>query len=126
MTLWMTVGVAVFGGLGAVARFMQDTVVKARVAAGFPWGTFSINVLGSLLLGLVTGLVVFGGEPAGWRTVIGVGFCGGYTTFSTAMFETVALARDARLRAASVNLFGTFVATVGVAALGLWLGSLAG
>ncbi len=124
MSPWLLLGVSVFGGLGAVARFAQDSLVKSRVTSGFPWGTVSINVLGSLVLGVLTGLVVFGGEPDSWRVVLGVGFCGGYTTFSTAMVEAVTLARDARARTAAVSLAGTLVASVTAAALGVWLGAL--
>lgn len=119
MSVWLLLGVGVFGGLGALARFVQDALVRARITTGFPWGTVSVNVLGSLLLGLLTGAVFFHGAPDAWRVILGVGFCGGYTTFSTAMVETLTLARDRRWRAAALSLFGTVVATVGAAALGL-------
>lgn len=125
MTLWTVLGVSLFGGLGAAARYAQDTLVKERLASAFPWGTLSINIAGSLLLGVITGLAIAGAEPETWRVVVGTGFCGGYTTFSTAMFETVALARAGRLGAAVWNVFGTLIATVAAACLGLWLGGLA-
>ncbi|MFT3715188.1 MAG: fluoride efflux transporter CrcB [Gordonia sp. (in: high G+C Gram-positive bacteria)] len=124
MSLWLTLGVGVFGGLGAIARFTQDTVVKSKVTSAFPWGTFTINVIGSLILGLITGLVVFGGHADAWRVLLGIGFCGGYTTFSTAMFETAALIRTGRVRTATLNLFVPVLASTAAAALGLFLGSL--
>lgn len=81
------------GGLGAVARFVVDGEVKALLDSDFPWATLAINVAGSLLFGVLTGLVIFAGAPDDVRTVLGTGFCGGFTTFSTASFETVRLAQ---------------------------------
>ncbi|MFT3662413.1 MAG: CrcB family protein [Gordonia sp. (in: high G+C Gram-positive bacteria)] len=124
MSLWSILGVGVFGGLGAVARFAQDTVVKSKVTSAFAWGTFTINVLGGLILGLITGLVVFGGHADEWRVLLGIGFCGGYTTFSTAMFETAALIRAGRVRTATLNLFVPVLVSTSATALGLVLGSL--
>ncbi|GAA3966656.1 CrcB family protein [Gordonia caeni] len=121
MTLALVFGIGVAGGLGAVARYAQDTLVTARYGRGVGWGTLSVNVAGSLLLGMITGAALFGGESGGWRLVLGVGFCGGYTTFSTAMVDVVTLARDRRWGAAAVNLLGTLVATVAAAALGFWV-----
>jgi fluoride exporter len=77
------------------------------------------------VLGFVTGLVLARAAPEAVRSVVGTGFLGGYTTFSTASFETVRLVETGRLRAAVGYGLGTLVATVGVAALGLWLGLMA-
>lgn len=124
MNLVTVLGVSVFGGLGALTRSVQDTVVKARFGSEYPWGTMTINIAGGFLLGLITGLAMFAGESEQWRIVLGAGFCGGYTTFSTAMFEAAVLLREHRWRAAIVNLFGTLVATLLAVALGVWLASL--
>jgi CrcB protein len=111
--------IALAGALGAVARFVVDGAVRRRGLDEFPWATLLINVTGSLLLGVVTGLVLFRGRPDDLRLVLGTGFCGGYTTFSTATFETVRLAqRGARLGAVGYTI-GTVVLTVGAGALGL-------
>mgnify|MGYP001041880048 CR=1 FL=1 len=124
MTVWVVAGVGLFGGLGALTRFVQDTLVKAHVSSGFPWGTVSINVIGSFLLGLITGLAMFAGEAEQWKIVVGSGFCAGYTTFSTAMFDAATLARAGRWRAAAVDVIGTLVLSVGAAALGIWVAAL--
>jgi CrcB protein len=125
--LWLFVAVAVAGGLGAVARFALDGVVRARMsgASPFPIGTVVINVTGSFVLGVVTGLALAHAVPDELRLVVGTGFCGGYTTFSTASLETVRLVQERRLELALVNGVGTLLTTVGVAAVGLWLGLLA-
>ena len=117
IVLW----VALAGGVGAVARFMLDGLVRYRVAS-FPVGTVLVNVTGSFVLGVVTGLTLAHVVPEELRLVVGTGFCGGYTTFSTASFETVRLVEQRRVGAALLNGVGTLVVTVCVAGLGLWLG----
>ncbi len=121
-TLW----VALAGGGGAAARFLVDGAITSRRTPRFPWATWTVNVSGSLLLGVLTGLVLFRGAPTGLTLIAGVGFCGGFTTFSTASVETVRLLESRRYGAAALNLVGTLMVTAGAAALGLWLVSTAG
>jgi CrcB protein len=118
--------VSLAGGIGAATRLGVDGFVRSRVKTVYPLGTMVINVSGSLLLGVVTGLALTHSLPVEWRLVVGTGFLGGYTTFSTASFETVRLAQQGRFGAALVNGLGMFVAAVAAAGLGLWLGSLPG
>lgn len=113
------------GGLGAVCRLVVDGAVRARWGRGFPYGTLVINVGGSLLLGLLSGLVLFHGVPTAWRSVLGTGFCGGYTTFSTASFETVRLIQERRPVAAVLNGAGSLVLAVLAGGLGLLLAGAA-
>lgn len=116
----MTVAlIALAGAFGAGGRFVVDALIRSRGLDRFPWATLIINVTGSLLLGLVTGLVLFRGTADDVRLVIGTGFCGGYTTFSTASFETVRLAQRGAVTAAIGYALATAVATVGFGALGL-------
>jgi fluoride exporter len=121
LTLW----VALAGSAGALARFVVDGAVKGRWATVFPVGTLLINISGSLLLGLLTGLALFHGEPGAVRTIAGTGFCGGYTTFSTASFETVRLLQQGHRGRAGANAVGTLLLTVLAGAAGLLLGRLA-
>lgn len=115
-------GVVVAGGLGAAARFVVDGVVSSRAATTFPLGTTLINLSGSLVLGFVTGLVASAAAPREALLVLGTGFLGGYTTFSTASLETVRLARQRRLAAAALHGIGGLVGGVACAALGYALG----
>lgn len=113
--------VALAGSGGAVARFALDGALRARLGGAFPWATIIVNVTGSLLLGVLAGLVAAGRLPAGVLTVLGVGFCGGYTTFSTATVESVNLLRQGRPAASAVNAAGTLALTVAAAWMGLAL-----
>jgi CrcB protein len=108
----------VAGACGALARFLLDSSIKSRRQSPFPWATVIINVTGSLLLGILAGLVLFHGQPTAWQTVVGTGFCGGYTTFSTASFETVRLVQQNRRSLALLNAVGSLVLSVAACAVG--------
>lgn len=112
------------GGLGAATRFALDGVIRSRAGESLPWGTILINVTGSFLLGLVTGMVGQHLLAGSVQLVLGTGFLGGYTTFSTASLETVRLLQAGRRRDGIVNALGTLVAATTSAAIGLLLGSL--
>lgn len=116
-------GLAGAGGIGAACRFVVDGLIKSRVRIPYPVGTTLINTLGSLLLGLLVGLGTHL-YPGSVEAIIGTGFCGGFTTFSTASIETVRLVQDRRLLAAFGNGIGMLVIAIAAALLGLWLGGL--
>lgn len=115
IVLW----VALMGGLGALARFFVDGLVKEHWTTELPWATLLINATGSLLLGLFTGLVLFRGSPSALDVVGGTGFCGGYTTFSAASFETARLLQRRSSALASFHALATLVVTVTAGAIGL-------
>ena len=125
MTPLVFVALAAAGGLGASSRMLIDGLIKSRMSTALPWGTIIINVSGSLVLGLLTGLAGANLLPEAWHLVLGTGFLGGYTTFSTASFETVRLLQERRWAAGLVNALGTLVFATTAAAIGMWLGGLA-
>lgn len=124
MNLPDVAGVGLAASFGAAARFWVDGVVRARTDARLPLGTMVINLTGSLLLGVLTGLVVYHHASTNLTLLAGTGFCGGYTTFSTASFETVRLIQNGDGRAAAASLAVTVVGTLALAAAGLALASL--
>jgi CrcB protein len=124
MTPALFIGLSVAGGIGAVLRFVVDGAVRSRVTGAFPVGTMLVNVSGSLLLGFLTEVALRDLLPAPWLLVIGTGLLGGYTTFSTASFESVRLIQQRRYGAALANSIGMLVLAVGAALLGIGLGSL--
>jgi CrcB protein len=110
--------------IGAPARYLIDGAVQDRVEGAFPWGTFVVNVSGSFVLGLLTGLGLYHGVDSTVRVVIGTGGLGAYTTFSTFTFESVRLAEEGALGEALRNVAGSFVVGLAAAALGLALALL--
>ena len=124
MTPLVFIALAAAGGLGASSRMLIDGLIKSRMSTALPWGTIIINVSGSLVLGLLTGLVGTNLLPEAWHLVLGSGFLGGYTTFSTASFETVRLLQERRLAAGLANGLGTLVVSTATSAFVLWLGGL--
>ena len=123
MTLPLFLLVVVAGGLGAGVRFVVDGLIRSRVRTAFPWATTVINVSGSFALGLVIGATLSNLLPPEFAVVLGTGFLGGYTTFSTASYETVQLIRQRRLAASLVSGVLMLALSLTAAGLGLWIGS---
>lgn len=124
MTPLLFAGIAVAGGIGAAARMVLDGLIRSRLAGATPWGTIAINVSGSLVLGFLTGLAAGNLLPTEWFLIIGTGFLGGYTTFSTASYETVRLLEQRAWWASAMSGLGTLVLATTAAGLGLLLGGL--
>lgn len=120
----LALAVSVAAAVGAALRYLVDQVVQHQHDQTFPWGTFVINVSGSLLLGLLTGLALHHGLPAVVVTVVGVGLLGGYTTWSTYLWETLALAETGAMGEAALNLVGSLVVGCTAAGVGLALTQL--
>lgn len=110
------------GGLGAGARYLVDGAVMRGRTDAFPLGILVINVVGSFVLGLLTGLGA-AIAPA-WTAIVGIGLLGGFTTFSTVAVETVLLAQRGRREWAWANLLATAVLSIAAAAVGIMLGGL--
>jgi len=115
----MVVLIAVLGGAGAASRFVVDGSIRARWTRVFPLATLLINVSGSLLIGLLNGAHLYHGLGSTTLAVAATGFCGGYTTFSTAMVETVRLIQAGEVRRATFNAVGSVLLCLGAAALGV-------
>lgn len=117
--------VALAGGFGAAARFVLDGFVRSKFRTALPVGTIVINVSGSFVLAFITGLVMWNHASSLWTSILGTGFLGGYTTFSTASVETVRLLQVRRFGAAGLNAVGTLILTVLAVGAGLGLAHLA-
>ena len=116
VTAPLLVLVALAGGAGATVRFLLDRAIRARASTAFPLGTVLINCTGSLLLGLIVGLAGRAVLPEAVHLIAGTGFLGGYTTFSAASVETLALLTGRRGGLALVNGLVVPVVTVLLAA----------
>ena len=110
--------------VGAPSRYLLDVWIQDRTRGAFPWGTFTVNVSGCLLLGVLTGLGLYHELDATTRTVLGTGGLGAYTTFSTFTFETVRLAEEGALDEAFRNAAASFLVGLAAASAGLALTAL--
>jgi CrcB protein len=112
--------VMVGAAVGAPLRYLTDRSVQRRHDSAFPWGTFVVNVVGSFVLGLVSG-----GLGPELRLLVGTGFCGALTTYSTFSYETLRLAEDGSVLLAAANVAGSVAAGVAAAFLGVAVAGLA-
>lgn len=108
--------------VGAPSRYLLDGAVNRRTDSELPWGTFLINVTGSLLLGLLTGLVLAHHLGSVTQALVGTGFCGAYTTFSTFTYETLRLIEEGELRQAALNVTASVVIGLAAASVGVAVG----
>lgn len=113
--------VALGGAAGALARFGVGQAVAPRPPGAFPWATFGINVAGSLILGVVMALTH--GSDGGWRlrALLVIGFCGGFTTFSSFSYETLGLIEARAYGAAALYVLGSCAAALAAVAAGVRL-----
>lgn len=114
--------VALGGVVGAPARYLLDRYVAGRITSDFPWGTFTINISGSFVLGLLTGLDLRGHLAPVLEALFATGFCGAYTTFSTWSFETVRLLEEGDYAEAATNALASLALGLGAAVIGLAIG----
>lgn len=114
--------VAVGSALGGVARYLVTKIIQQHIATPFPWGTFAVNIIGCLVIGLIYGLADRGlNINADLKLFLTVGFCGGFTTFSTFAHENYLLFDSGNILTvaiyASLSLFAGIVAAYGGHAL---------
>ncbi|MFD4482454.1 fluoride efflux transporter CrcB [Streptomyces sp. NPDC058471] len=113
--------------IGAPLRFLTDRAVQTRHATVFPWGTFTVNVLGSLILGVLTGATVAGAASSHTQLFLGAGLCGALTTYSTFSYETLRLSEGGARFYAAANVLASVTAGLGAVfagvalAEGLWV-----
>lgn len=115
--------VALGAALGAPARYLLDRAVQSRHLSIWPWGTITVNVAGSFVLGVVAGAAIHGAPDDVVPALVGTGFCGALTTYSTFGYETVRLAATGDWRDAWANVAVSTAAATGAAAVGWLIGS---
>lgn len=107
--------VIIGAAVGAPLRYLTDRAVQARHDTVFPWGTFTVNVSGCLVLGLLTGAVAAGAASSHLQLLLGTGLCGALTTYSTFSYETLRLAEGGARFYAAANAVASVVAGLGAA-----------
>jgi CrcB protein len=119
------VAVVAGAGIGGGLRYALGGWVAERWGASFPWGTFLVNITGAFLLGVVMTLSVERSLiPPAWRLFLGVGILGGYTTFSTLSYESIALMQRGLVMQGALNMFGSAMAGLVAVLAGVLVGRL--
>ncbi|MGW1491478.1 fluoride efflux transporter CrcB [Streptomyces sp. NBC_00191] len=114
--------VALGAAIGAPLRFLTDRAVQTRHDSVFPWGTLAVNVVGCLVLGVLTGAVTAGAASSHVQLFLGTGLCGALTTYSTFSYETLRLVEDGAKFYAAVNVIAGVVAGLGAVFAGVLFG----
>lgn len=107
------------GMVGAPLRYLTDRAVQSRHATVFPWGTFTVNVVGCLILGTLAGAAAAGAASSHLQLLLGTGLCGALTTYSTFSYETLRLAEGGARFYAAVNVIASVVAGLGAVFVGV-------
>jgi CrcB protein len=114
--------VFVGGGLGASLRHFVNVTCARYIGIDFPWGTFIINITGSIVMGLIAGYLAFKGEASQpWRLFLMTGILGGYTTFSAFSLDTALLYERGALGLAAAYVLGSVILSIAGLFAGLWL-----
>lgn len=119
--LWVCLGAAV----GAPARFLVGRAMQRGTHGVLPWGTALVNITGSFAFGVLTGVADSGGVSSALMLLVGAGFCGAFTTFSTLAYETLRLIETNRWRHALATVTVSVAGGLGAALAGYALGGLA-
>ena len=113
----MTIALIFAGAMvGAPLRYLTDRFIQSRHESLFPWGTFTVNLVGCLILGCLSGAGL--ALPASLLALLGTGFCGALTTYSTFSFETLRLVENKSYFYAAMNVIVSVVAGLGAALIG--------
>ncbi|MCF8363415.1 MAG: fluoride efflux transporter CrcB [Prolixibacteraceae bacterium] len=109
--MWRTLLIVGTGGfLGSVSRYLGQVAVEKVMHSSFPWGTFAVNILGSFIIGILYALAEKGNLlSVEWRLFLTVGFCGGFTTFSTFAYNNLTLLKDQAIGMLLLNTLGSVI-----------------
>jgi fluoride exporter len=111
------------GFLGSILRFSGQEII-GKYSGQILWGTFAVNIVGSLLIGFIYGLWAKEGlMHPGWKFFLATGFCGGFTTFSTFSFEGLSLLQNGQFTLAGSYMLGSLIFGLLAVLVGLWLAS---
>ena len=111
------------GGIGAAARYWLSGLIHERLGSGFPYGTLVVNIMGCFIIGLVMGSMQerFLSHPS-LRLFLTIGILGGFTTFSSFSYETIAMLKDGEIAFASLNILASVLCCIS----GTWVGLIVG
>jgi CrcB protein len=109
------------GFAGSIARYLLSRYMELRILTSFPFGTLTVNIVGCFIIGVIYGLTVRNLASPEIRFLLATGFCGGFTTFSTFSYESLALLRDGQLWFAFLYMAGSMLAGLAAVWIGLFI-----
>lgn len=119
---WIQILLVAIGGMvGSVMRFLASTLIINKLSTAFPWGTFFVNIAGSLLIGYVAALAARHSGFQNWQLLLATGFCGGFTTFSALSNESLQMIKQGQFGMLGIYLSASLILGIGAAALGYTL-----
>lgn len=125
MDIYKILAVGLGGLVGSVARYITVKSLDEKLNAVFPYGTLTVNIIGSFLLGLIYSIALRkAGVTENWRLFLGVGFCGGFTTFSAFALENFTLIQQKFIGTSLLYTSISLVAGLFALVAGIWLGRL--
>ncbi len=119
MRLILIIGIG--GFIGAVSRYLLSLFIQQKLLSTFPFGTFSVNIIGCFLIGVVYALSERGNVGVEWRLFLATGILGGFTTFSSFSNETVSMLRDAQYGYAFLYVSGSVLLGILATFCGIFL-----
>jgi len=123
MDIYKILAVGLGGFLGSVSRYITVKSVDEKLNAIFPYGTLTVNIIGSLLLGIIYTLALKkAGVTENWKLFLGAGFCGGFTTFSAFAWENFSLFQQKFIGTSLLYMLASLVLGILALAVGVWIG----
>jgi fluoride exporter len=123
MDVYKLIAIGLGGFLGSIARYLTVKNIEQKINMLFPYGTLAVNVIGSLAVGIIYAIALRKtGVAENWRLFLGVGFCGGFTTFSAFAWENANLFMEKMHTTALVYSGLSLILTFAAVMLGIWIG----
>jgi fluoride exporter len=123
MNIYKILLVGLGGSLGSMLRYVSARTIDTRINSGFPYGTLTVNLVGSLIIGIVYAITVRKTGSDNWRVFLGAGFCGGFTTFSAFAVENLNMINQRMFSSSLVYITGSILLGVLAVAIGTWIGN---
>lgn len=115
------ISIFVGGGLGSICRYLVSKLATQSWGSYYPWGTLTVNLVGSFSLGFLMGIIEKYNTHQNWRLLLVTGFCGGFTTFSTFSYENFQLIENSNYKALFSYVFTSCAGGLLATVLGFWI-----